>query len=166
MYANSASCITPTVYFTSCSSKVLFLVRINSLPWDMSGGIARSRSRQTLQYSAPEAGFVTVYTTHICRPYNFVCLTLGTTRLWWQDLQKTKTIDSFSLRGWLTGMDQITIKTQNCKCRLYWCLLEFIDWSYSQSCWYFRPLLWTSAPLTFSLVHCGARLVYQYLTSG
>ncbi len=28
-----------------------------------------------------------------------------------------------------------------------------MDWRYSQSCWYFRPLLWTSAPLNFSLVH-------------
>jgi hypothetical protein len=25
------------------------------------------------------------------------------------------------------GMDQITIKTPNPKCRLYWCLIEFID---------------------------------------
>jgi hypothetical protein len=25
------------------------------------------------------------------------------------------------------------------KCRLYWCLIEFIDWRYSQSCRYFRP---------------------------
>jgi hypothetical protein len=50
-------------------------------------------------------------------------------------------------------MDQISIKTPNPKCRLYWCLIEFIDLRYSQSCWYFRPLLWTSAPLTFSLVH-------------
>ncbi len=33
------------------------------------------------------------------------------------------------------------------------CIIEFIDWRYSQSCWYFRPLLWTSAPLSFSLVH-------------
>ncbi len=49
-------------------------------------------------------------------------------------------------------MDQTTIKTTNPKCRHYWCLIEFIDWRYSQ-CWYFRPLLWTSAPLTFSLVH-------------
>ena len=53
----------------------------------------------------------------------------------------------------LTIMDQISIKTPNPKCRLYWCLIEFIDWwRNSQSCWYFRPLLWTSAPLTFSLV--------------
>jgi hypothetical protein len=44
-------------------------------------------------------------------------------------------------------------KTPNTKCRLYWCLIEFIDWRYSQSCWYFRPLLWTGAPLTFLLVH-------------
>ncbi len=39
------------------------------------------------------------------------------------------------------GVDQITIKTPNHKCRLYWCLIEFIDWKYSRSCWYFRPLL-------------------------
>ncbi len=38
-------------------------------------------------------------------------------------------------------------RTQNPKCRLYWCLIEFVDWIYSQSCWYFRPLLWTVAPL-------------------
>ena len=50
-------------------------------------------------------------------------------------------------------MDQISIKTTNPKCRLYWCLIELKDGRYSQSCWYFRPLLWTSAPLTFSLVH-------------
>jgi hypothetical protein len=39
------------------------------------------------------------------------------------------------------SMDQITIKTPNSKCRLYWCLIEFIDWRYSQACWYFRPAL-------------------------
>ncbi len=50
-------------------------------------------------------------------------------------------------------MDEIIIKTPNLKCRLYLCLIEFIDWRYSQSCWYFRPLLWNIAPLTFSLVH-------------
>ncbi len=49
-------------------------------------------------------------------------------------------------------MDQITIKTPNPKCRLYWGLIEFIDWRYSQSCWYFRPALWSIAALTFSLV--------------
>ncbi len=54
---------------------------------------------------------------------------------------------------WGVEVDQITKKTSNPKCRLYWCLIEFIDWRCSQSCWYFRPLLWTSAPLTFSLVH-------------
>ncbi len=47
------------------------------------------------------------------------------------------------------SMDQISIKTPNPKGRIYWCLLEFIDW---MSCWYFRPLLWTSAALP-SLVH-------------
>ncbi len=43
--------------------------------------------------------------------------------------------------------------TANPKCRLYWCIIELVDWSNSQSCWYFQPLLWTSAPLTFSMVH-------------
>jgi hypothetical protein len=38
------------------------------------------------------------------------------------------------------------------KCRLYWCLIEFIDRRCSQSRLYFRLLLWTSAPLTFSLL--------------
>ncbi len=32
-------------------------------------------------------------------------------------------------------------------------LIEFIDRGYSQSFWYFRPLLWTSATLTFSWVY-------------
>ncbi len=50
-------------------------------------------------------------------------------------------------------MDQISMKTPNLKCRLHWSFLEFIDWRYSRSCWYFWPFLWTSAPLTFSLVH-------------
>ncbi len=45
------------------------------------------------------------------------------------------------------GMNEGTIKTPNPKCRLYWRLIEFINWRYSQSCWYFRPLLWTIAPL-------------------
>ncbi len=47
-------------------------------------------------------------------------------------------------------MDLITIKTPNTKCRLWLCLIEFIDWRNYQSCWYIifnRP--WTSDPLTF-----------------
>jgi hypothetical protein len=28
-------------------------------------------------------------------------------------------------------MDQMTIKTSNSKCRLYMCLIEFIDWRWS-----------------------------------
>ncbi len=59
-------------------------------------------------------------------------------------------------KGWRAGkvpnMDKMSIKTPNPKCCLYWCLIEFIDWRYSESCVYFRPLLWTSAPLTFLLV--------------
>jgi hypothetical protein len=38
------------------------------------------------------------------------------------------------------SMDKITKKTPSPKCRLYWCLIEFIDWRYSQSCCYCRPL--------------------------
>ncbi len=43
--------------------------------------------------------------------------------------------------GKVATIDQITIKTPNTKCLFYWCLIEFIDWRYSQSCWCFRPLL-------------------------
>jgi hypothetical protein len=32
-----------------------------------------------------------------------------------------------------TSMEEGTLKTQNPKCRLYWCLIEFIDWRNSQS---------------------------------
>jgi hypothetical protein len=71
--------------------------------------------------------------------------------------EKGKTIKTGMAVNKRTGCpppkDQISIRTPNPKRRLYWCLIEFIDWRYSQSCWYFRPLLWTSAPLTFSLVH-------------
>ncbi len=34
-----------------------------------------------------------------------------------------------------------TRRTPNPKCRLYWCLIEFIDWRYNQSSWYFRSFL-------------------------
>ncbi len=30
-------------------------------------------------------------------------------------------------------------KDTKTKCRLYWCLIEFIDWRNGQLCWYFRP---------------------------
>jgi hypothetical protein len=46
---------------------------------------------------------------------------------------------NFAVKISALAMDQI-IKTPNSKCRLYWCLIELIDWRYSQSCWYFRPL--------------------------
>jgi hypothetical protein len=39
------------------------------------------------------------------------------------------------------------------KCRLYWCLIEFIYWRNSQSCWYFRPSFVYYCTLTFFLVH-------------
>jgi hypothetical protein len=41
----------------------------------------------------------------------------------------------------LYSIDQITIKTPNPECRLFWCSIEFIGWRYSQSYLYFRPLL-------------------------
>jgi hypothetical protein len=47
--------------------------------------------------------------------------------------------NGFSALG--STMDEITIKTPKPKCRLYWCSIEVIDWRYSLSCWYFRPLL-------------------------
>ncbi len=33
----------------------------------------------------------------------------------------------------------INYKDPKTQCRLYWCLIEFIDWTYSQSRWNFRP---------------------------
>ncbi len=70
-------------------------------------------------------------------------------------------------------MDQINIKTPNPKCHLHWYLIEFIDWRYSQPCWYFRPLLWTSALPTPTLLHfplhlsCVNRYVFiQCVTGG
>ncbi len=36
-------------------------------------------------------------------------------------------------------VDEGTIKTPNTKCRPFWCLIEFIDWRCSQSCWCFGP---------------------------
>jgi hypothetical protein len=48
-------------------------------------------------------------------------------------------LTSLEMEAYGTGqivvpMDQITIKTPTSKCRLYWCLIDFIDWRYSQSC--------------------------------
>jgi hypothetical protein len=34
---------------------------------------------------------------------------------------------------------QINYKGTKTECRLYYCLIEFIDWRYSESCWYFLP---------------------------
>jgi hypothetical protein len=36
-------------------------------------------------------------------------------------------------------MGQITIKIPNPKYRLYWCLIEFVDWEYSQYVGIFDP---------------------------
>jgi hypothetical protein len=45
------------------------------------------------------------------------------------------------------SMDQISIKTPNPKCRLYWCSIEFTDRKYSQSRRCLRPLFCELAPL-------------------
>ncbi len=37
------------------------------------------------------------------------------------------------------SIERITIKTPNFKCRLYWCLIEFIDWRYNQTRRVFDP---------------------------
>jgi hypothetical protein len=44
-------------------------------------------------------------------------------------------------RSWqiLGSHGLINDKDTKTKCCLYWCLIEFIDWRYSQSCSYFRP---------------------------
>ncbi len=49
--------------------------------------------------------------------------------------------------GWRNNMCQgtewyhvlINYEDEKTKCRLCWCLIQFIDWRYSQSSWYFRP---------------------------
>jgi hypothetical protein len=58
----------------------------------------------------------------------------------WRHVSKSRTNfevnqrDLFLISFLPSTMDQITIKTPNPKCRLCWCLIEFIDWKYSQSC--------------------------------
>jgi hypothetical protein len=42
-------------------------------------------------------------------------------------------VGSYSTLQKTLPMDQIFTKTPNPKCRLYWCLIEFTDWRYSQS---------------------------------
>ncbi len=54
------------------------------------------------------------------------------------------------------SIDQITVKTPNTKSRLYWCLNRVyrLEIQSVMLGWYiFSPLLWTSAPLTFSQIH-------------
>jgi hypothetical protein len=55
-----------------------------------------------------------------------------------------------------TTMEQISIKTPNPKCRLYWCLIVNRDYRpeiQSVMLVFSSPLVNYSAPLTFSLVH-------------
>ncbi len=46
---------------------------------------------------------------------------------------------------------QLTPRTKDTKLWMssLWCLIEFIDWRYSQSCWYFRHLALHSVSLIF-----------------
>ncbi len=53
----------------------------------------------------------------------------------------------------LAGHGLINFKNTKTKCRICWCLIEFRDWRYSQSCWYFRPSFVNYCPSTFSMVH-------------
>ncbi len=55
-------------------------------------------------------------------------------------IRKCRSLKIAAKGDYPVSMDQIAIKTPNPKCRLYWCLIDFIDWRQSQSCWYFRPL--------------------------
>ncbi len=50
---------------------------------------------------------------------------------------------------------QISYKNTKTKCRLNWCLIEFIDWSGDtvSHVAIFDPDLWTIASINFSLVH-------------
>ncbi len=101
---------------------------------------------------------------------SFTWLTLVS--LYWQVVEATTASAAEQpwgdCRRYGKSMDQIYIKTPNPKCHLYWCLIDSIELKI-QSCWYFRPLLWTNAPLTFSLVHlsplpCGNKYrgMYSY----
>jgi hypothetical protein len=56
------------------------------------------------------------------------------------------------IRSMVCRMDVGTIKTQNSKCRLYWCLIEFMDWRYSSHVGIFDPF-------------CELLLLYLSLTS-
>ncbi len=59
----------------------------------------------------------------------------------WEKIHSSAKVILFKLEpaGWrpqdnTQTMDYLTLKTPNPKCRLYWVLIEFIDWRYSQSC--------------------------------
>ncbi len=61
-----------------------------------------------------------------------------------------------------THHELINCKDTKTKCRLYWCFIEFIDWRYSQSCWYFRPSFVNYCPsnlLSASIYSCNATYV-------
>jgi hypothetical protein len=60
------------------------------------------------------------------------------------------------------GHGLINYKDNKPKCRLYWCLIEFIDCIllWSQSCWYFRPRF--VALLSFSLIFLREGGIFSY----
>ncbi len=66
-----------------------------------------------------------------CMGFSLQCSTTGLYEL----DKKSKTFGlSFPLSQGL-----INYKETKTKCRLYWYLIEFIDWRYNQQCWYFWP---------------------------
>jgi hypothetical protein len=71
----------------------------------------------------------------------------------------------------LVPIDQNTIKTQNPKCRFYWCLIKFIDWRgdtvshvgiFDPSCKLVPLYLLSGSPPPLSvLISTGLNILYR-----
>ncbi len=59
----------------------------------------------------------------------------------------------FTLKGMTWTNNYKDTKAQMSSLLVFNRVYRLENWRYSQSCWYFRPLLWTSTPLTFSRIH-------------
>jgi hypothetical protein len=65
---------------------------------------------------------------------------------WWNGVLNDRMVFSMMVKtydkdGLVWSMDEWTIKTPYPKCRLYWCLIEFIDWRYSLMMVFSTPLV-------------------------